>query len=99
MQRADAYPLVAVIVIAGALYAWKATEPTPATPLSFLSTISYHPIVYEEGDILDYEYHAFLRFQHPVIEDSTQFLNVRITNADEGIVQWLVKNLPMSPGH
>jgi hypothetical protein len=55
--------------------------------------------MYETGDILDYEYHAYLRFEHPALDTGgVQFLNVRVTNAFDGLADWLVKNLPMSPG-
>ena len=54
------------------------------------------PIMYQPGDNLSYPYHVFLEFEHPVVTNF-EFLNVQMTNLENGNVDWVVVNLPIEP--
>ena len=58
--------------------------------------MTFHPIDYAAEDILNYEYHAFLRFDHPLVLTGIEYLNVKVGNPEDGSVAWLVKNLPLA---
>ncbi len=60
------------------------------------SPFSLKRIIYQPGDNLSYPYHVFLEFEHPVVTNF-EFLNVQMTNLENGIVDWVVVNLPIEP--
>ena len=62
------------------------------------STLQYRPILYSEADLVDYNFHAFLVFDHPIVTD-TQYLNIRVKNLGNGeeTGAWLVRNIPIAP--
>ena len=69
----------------------------PAPTDDIPSGIEYLPIVYDEKDILNYPFHAFFKFEHPVTTDN-MYLNVRILEPDNGMEIWSIQNLPIIAG-
>jgi hypothetical protein len=56
---------------------------------------SYRPVIYVSGDILHgFPHHAFLEYTLPDDPDF-RFLNARIRNPDNGMEDWIIRNVPL----
>ena len=80
-------------VVAISLFADAGTVPPSCSPELGLR---YIPVLYDESAASDYPFHAWFEYNLPSGTDM-QFLNLHLTNPENGISDWLGVNIPLPP--